>query len=234
MAKGLTDKQRKILEFIIDFQKENGFPPTIRELGDAFAIGSLRGVTVHLDALVRKGFMTRERTSRSIRITAPDPRDVDLSAQPFTTGAAVRSSKTDSCVRLPLARRSDGWQMDASGGITGEKLQVNDEVERYIALPEEMAGSASSNGYVIRVGATGVYGEPIVPGDLLIVRPQQSAAPGELTVTLTQGDINVSRFVMAEHAPSANGTNGVKSTSEISVQSAPEVIGRVIGLIRQY
>ena len=237
MAKGLTDKQRKILEFIIDFQKENGFPPTIRELGDAFAIGSLRGVTVHLDALVRKGFMTRERTSRSIRITAPDPRDVDLSAQPFTSGGAVRSTKADSCVRLPLARRSDGWQLDASAGITGEKLQVNDEVERYIALPEEMAGSASSNGYVIRVGATGVYGEPIIPGDLLIVRPQQSAAPGELTVTLTQGDISVSRFVTAEHTPSSNatnGTNGVKSNSEISAHNAPEVIGRVIGLIRHY
>ena len=230
MAKGLTDKQRKILEFIIDFQKENGFPPTIRELGDAFAIGSLRGVTVHLDALVRKGFMTRERTSRSIRITAPDPRDVDLSEGPFT-GTAVRSTKADNCVRLPLARRTDGWHLDASAGITGEKLQVNDEVERYIALPEEMAGSASSNGYVIRVGATGVYEEPIVPGDLLIVRPQQSAVPGELTVTLTQGDINVSRFAAAEYAP---GSNGVKSSTENADHTVPEVIGRVIGLIRHY
>jgi repressor LexA len=73
MAKGLTDKQRRILEFIIDFQKENGFPPTIREIGDTFAIGSLRGVTVHLDALKRKGFLSRDRTSRSIRITGAGP-----------------------------------------------------------------------------------------------------------------------------------------------------------------
>lgn len=237
MAKGLTDKQRKILEFIIDFQKENGFPPTIRELGDAFAIGSLRGVTVHLDALVRKGFMTRERTSRSIRITAPDPRDVDLSEVPLTSGTAVRSGKSDNCVRLPLARRTDGWHLDASAGITGEKLQVNDEVERYIALPEEMAGSASSNGYVIRVGATGVYGEPIIPGDLLIIRPQQSAVPGELTVTLTQGDINVSRCAVTEYIPGANGTNsanGIKGSPEVSLHQTPEIIGRVIGLIRHY
>ena len=71
MAKGLTEKQRNILEFLISSQKENGFPPTIREIGEAFSIGSLRGVTVHLDALVRKGAITRGRTSRSIRILPP-------------------------------------------------------------------------------------------------------------------------------------------------------------------
>src|SRR5919202_153685 len=74
MAKGLTERQRKILEFIIDFQKHNGFPPTIRELGEAFGIGSLRGVTVHLDALTRKGYTTGERPARSFHTTMRDPR----------------------------------------------------------------------------------------------------------------------------------------------------------------
>src|SRR6476661_4853073 len=103
MAKGLTEKQRKILEYIIDFQRENGFPPTIRELGDAFQIGSLRGVTVHLDALVRKGYMTRERTSRSIRVVGPDPRDPN--------GAR----KAEAAVRLPLVR-------SLSAGTTGDTV----------------------------------------------------------------------------------------------------------------
>ena len=77
MAKGLTDKQRNILEYLIDFQKQNGFAPTIREIGDAFGIGSLRGVTNYLDALEHKGFITRSRAARSIRITAPDPHGPD-------------------------------------------------------------------------------------------------------------------------------------------------------------
>lgn len=228
MAKGLTEKQRKILEFIIDFQKENGFPPTIRELGDAFAIGSLRGVTVHLDALVRKGFMTRERTSRSIRITAPDPREVNVEDIPATGASAARAAKNDSCVRLPLVRRSSGWQLDASVMITGDELQSHDEVERYITLPEEVAGSASGSGYVIRVGATGVYGEPIVPGDLLIVRPQQSATPGELAVTLSHGDVNVIR------ATAPDSGSAVPIGSEIHSAGSQEIIGRVTGLIRHY
>jgi repressor LexA len=228
MAKGLTEKQRKILEFIIDFQKDNGFPPTIRELGDAFAIGSLRGVTVHLDALVRKGFMTRERTSRSIRITAPDPREANVDDALTSAAPAARSVKNEACIRLPLARRSGGWHIDTSSIITGEKLQVNDEVERYISLPEEVAGSALGNGYVIRVGATGVYGEPIVPGDLLIIRPQQSAVPGELAVTLSQGDLSISRVEATESIASSSGRQEVPAASD------PEIIGRVVGLIRYY
>ena len=51
MAKGLTDRQQEILRFIGEYIEEEGYPPSIREIGDRFRIGSLRGVTVHLDAL---------------------------------------------------------------------------------------------------------------------------------------------------------------------------------------
>lgn len=194
MAKGLTEKQRKILEYIIDFQKENGFPPTIRELGDAFAIGSLRGVTVHLDALVRKGYMTRERTSRSIRITGPDPRD------PSTVGGASR--KTETATRLPLVREI----------ATGEKLPTESLIERHVGVPEELAAPATEDGFVIRVGATGVYGEPVLPGDLIVVRPQSNAAPGELIAVRSHSDIGVCRATGEE----------------------ADILGRVVGLIRRY
>lgn len=202
MAKGLTEKQRKILEYIIDFQKDNGFPPTIRELGDAFQIGSLRGVTVHLDALVRKGFMTRERTSRSIRVTAPDPRELG-------TGKAG-----DASVKLPLVRSLK------DGEIIVDKIASDGQVERYLSIPEEIAAPATENGFVIRVGATGVRGEPLVPGDLLIVRPQSGASQGELVVTFSHGDMTVLR---ADEQLAADGGAGTT-----------EVIGRVVGLIRRY
>jgi repressor LexA len=206
MAKGLTEKQRKILEYIIDFQRENGFPPTIRELGDAFQIGSLRGVTVHLDALVRKGFMTRERTSRSIRVVGPDPRDPN--------GAR----KAESAVRLPLVR---SLSASMAGDAVADKVVTEGQVERYLSVPEEIAAPATENGFAIRVGATGVHGEPILPGDLLIVRPQRTAHPGELVVHFAHGDMTVGR------AETAEPLEGV-------LPGDSEVIGRVIGLIRRY
>jgi len=224
MAKGLTEKQRKILEYIIDFQKGNGFPPTIRELGDAFQIGSLRGVTVHLDALVRKGFMTRERTSRSIRITAPDPREQDrqTGTAPTAYGAnGTRGGRQEPGVRLPLVRHTG-----SPAALGGDKFALEGEIERYVTLPEEIAAPATDNGFVIRVGATGVFGEPILPGDLLVVRPQRTAVAGELVVMLSYGDMTVTRAANTEATPSPieAGLDGI----------GPEVIGRVIALVRRY
>ncbi len=218
MAKGLTEKQRLILEFIIDFQKENGFPPTIRELGDAFAIGSLRGVTVHLDALVRKGCMSRERTSRSIRILVPDPRDLGaspLDARSRRAGAEDLGAAT----ALPLIR---GFAPSDSALPEG-KTSPNALVERTVSIPDEIAGPATANGFVVRVGATGVYNEPILPGDLLVVRPQQKAAAGELIIIWSRGDIAVCR-----------SDGEVEQEENDAPPDETEVMGRVVGLIRRY
>lgn len=56
-----TNRQRAVLDFIVSFRAKNGYSPSIREIGDAFGITSLRGVTVHLEALERKGLLTLNR-----------------------------------------------------------------------------------------------------------------------------------------------------------------------------
>ncbi len=59
MAKGLTKRQHVILQYIQEYVQAHGYPPSIREIGARFEIGSLRGVTVHLDALAKKNFIER-------------------------------------------------------------------------------------------------------------------------------------------------------------------------------
>src|SRR5688500_14818036 len=71
MAKGLSKRQELILQYVLDYVQREGYPPSIREIGREFAIGSLRGVTVHLDALERKGYITRSNTPRSIKVIHP-------------------------------------------------------------------------------------------------------------------------------------------------------------------
>ena len=198
MAKGLTERQRSVLEHIIDFQKQNGFPPTIRELGDALGIKSLRGVTVHLDALALKGFLTRARSARSIRITAPDPR------------GSHHGPGQEVGVPLPLVK-------DPAPGA-GAAAPSEAQVERYVCVPEELAALATPAGFVIRVGAAGVPGEPIVPGDLVLIRPQQSpAAPGELVAVDVGGGIGIRR-----------------ARAEGGGAAGTAVLGRVVGLLRRY
>ena len=71
MAKGLTSRQEAILQYVADYVQQVGYPPSIREIGDHFKIGSLRGVNVHLDALKKKGYIQRGKTPRSIQIKHP-------------------------------------------------------------------------------------------------------------------------------------------------------------------
>ena len=69
MKKQLTDRQNEILIFIKDFLRENGFPPTLREMGKRFQISSTFGVKRHLDALEKKGYLKIEsNASRGIAI----------------------------------------------------------------------------------------------------------------------------------------------------------------------
>ena len=82
--KTLTDRQRSILDFLEEFIEDKGYPPTLREIGAHFGIRSPRGVQDHLEALVRKGKIRRQReTSRGIELLD-------------------RRQSSDNIVRLPL------------------------------------------------------------------------------------------------------------------------------------
>src|SRR5438876_11850635 len=100
MTRGLTDKQDRILKFIVEYVNDKGYPPSIREIGNAFGISSLRGGTVHLDALERKGYIKRASTSRSITVivqtgrTAPS-RKVTVVPVVGTTAAGIPMTATE-------------------------------------------------------------------------------------------------------------------------------------------
>ena len=84
----LTEKQGKILEFIADYIDGHSYPPSIREVGDHFGIKSTNGVFDHLNALVRKGYVSREYfTARSITIL------LDKDGNPFLTPTAREVTK---------------------------------------------------------------------------------------------------------------------------------------------
>jgi repressor LexA len=68
MTEVLTRRQRQVLELIQRLSRKIGAPPTIRELKEGLKLNSLRGVTIHLDALVRKGYIERSRLARGIRV----------------------------------------------------------------------------------------------------------------------------------------------------------------------
>ncbi|MBL8066378.1 MAG: transcriptional repressor LexA [Chthonomonadaceae bacterium] len=204
MAKGLTVRQEKILQFVLEYVQNEGYPPSIREIGQKFGIGSLRGVTVHLDALARKGFIERSNTPRSIKIVHPA----------FQTGTKV--------VMLPLL-----GQIAAGTPILAEQ-----HVENLIPVPSEMVRSIQG-AFVLRVKGDSMSGEGINPRDLVVIKPQQTANHGDLVAVLMGDEATVKRIHFTGETVKLMPSNPAYDPIIVDREDA-RVVGKVVGLMRDY
>lgn len=205
MAKGLTTRQEAILHYVLDYIQEEGYPPSIREIGDKFKIGSLRGVTVHLDALEKKGYILRSNTPRSIKITHP-------AYQP-----AQRVSM------LPLV-----------GTIAaGAPILAEEHVEDLIAVPSEMVRNISG-AYLLRVRGDSMSGEGINPRDLVLVKPQETANHGDLVAVLLGEEATVKRIHYEKGGIRLMASNPAYDPIEVMPEDNPRILGRIVGLMRDY
>lgn len=204
MAKGLTRRQESVLQFLMEYIQKEGYPPSIREIGKVFDIGSLRGVTVHLDALERKGFITRANTPRSIRIIHP-------AYQP-----------AQRVIMLPLV-----------GTIAaGVPMLAQEQVEDLIPVPSEMVRNIEG-AFLLRVRGDSMNGEGILPRDLVVVRPQQTANHGDLVAVLLGEEATVKRIHFDPTGIRLVASNPAYEPIMIDREDA-RVIGRIVGLIRDY
>lgn len=204
MAKGLTKRQELILQYILDYVENEGYPPSIREIGRDFGIGSLRGVTVHLDALERKGYISRSNTPRSIKVVHP-------SFQP-----------TNRVAMLPLL-----------GSIAaGAPIQAQEHVEDMIPVPSEMVRSVEG-AFLLRIRGDSMIGDGIMPRDLVIIKPQITASNGDLVAALLGDEATVKRISYSPSGVRLLPSNPAYDPIPVNREDS-RIIGKVIGLIRDY
>lgn len=204
MAKGLTKRQQLILQYILDYVQKEGFPPSIREIGRDFNIGSLRGVTVHLDALERKGYISRSNTPRSIKVVHP------------------AYQNTNRVTMLPLL-----------GTIAaGIPIHAQEQVEDMIPVPMEMVRNVQ-NAFLLRVQGDSMVDDGILPRDLVVVRPQDHANNGELVAALLGDEATVKRISFGPDGVRLMPRNAAYQPIPIDREDA-KIIGKVVGLIRDY
>jgi repressor LexA len=205
MAKGLTQKQQDILGYILEYVEREGYPPSIREIGRDFGIGSLRGVTVHLDALERKQYISRTNLPRSIKVIHQD-------YQP-----------SNKVTMIPLV-----------GTIAaGLPIDAIEHVEDQIPVPNHMLNQAKG-AFALRVRGESMIGDGIMPEDLVIVKPQQTARQNELVAVLLEEQATVKRINYTQDGrillmPS----NPAFSPIEVQTENS-KVIGKIVGLMRDY
>ena len=204
MAKGLTKRQQLILQFVLDYIQREGYPPSIREIDSHFKIGSLRGVTVHLDALARKGYITRANTPRSIKVVHPQFQSAGRTAM------------------LPLL-----------GSIAaGAPIEAQEHVEDLIPVPSEMVRNIE-HGFLLRVRGDSMSGEGIMPRDLVVVKPQQTANHGDLVAVLLGDEATVKRINFDKSGVRLMPSNPAYEPINVAQEDA-KIIGRIVGLIRDY
>ncbi len=200
--KGLTQRQKKVLEFISDYIGRFGYPPTFQEIADAFQIASKHGVVRHLVALERKGYITRSDTlARSIRIIHPQ---------------YTHSSDT---VQLPLVGRV----------AAGFPVLAEENIEDYIMLPRSLVKSEGRY-FALRVHGDSMVNAGILDGDTVIVQSTNTAKAGEIVVALVRDEVTVKRLVVRNDQKSLKAEN--PNYPDINPQMEWSIQGKVIGLIR--
>ena len=163
--KGLTTKQRRVLEVIRQWLKTRGQPPTVREIGLEIGVASSCTVQRHLDALERKGFIKRDRYKY---------RSIELADSPFPIFARA--------VNVPIL-----------GSIAaGVPILAQEHIEDTFALPADVVGDDQM--FMLRVRGDSMINAGIFDGDLVAIRQQPEANNGEIVAALLEDEATVKRF----------------------------------------
>jgi repressor LexA len=210
--KELTERQQRVVRAIQDWINEHGLPPTIRELGKRLGIKSLRGVTTHLDAIARKGYLQRKRGARGIRLLG---------------GAA--SSAMEHAVRVPIVGRI----------AAGRPLLAEEGLEGQLVVDASLLGRAhaeqSPAHFALRVRGRSMQGAGILNGDYVIVRQQPQAENGEIVAVLIEGEATVKRLYR-ERGGRLRLQPDNPALEPLFVQpkhQSVKILGKVVGLFRK-
>ncbi len=179
ISAGLTERQRKVLEVIRASVAERGYPPSIREIGDAVGLTSTSSVAHQLRTLERKGFLRRDAN----RPRAVDVRGLDDVA---ATGAAEETQTEANTLPTPTFVPVLG-RIAAGGPILAEEA-----VEDVFPLPRDVVGEGSL--FLLKVVGESMIDAAICDGDWVVVRQQNVADNGDIVAAMIDGEATVKTF----------------------------------------
>jgi repressor LexA len=208
LGKELTKRQQEIFEYIKQYSARHGYPPTVRDIGKAVGLASSSTVHAHLANLEKVGLLRRDPSK---------PRAIELLDR--ATAAAADAMK--SVVRptgLPLVGHV----------AAGQPILAEENIEDYVTVPEIAGGDEGE--YVLRVRGDSMIGAGILEGDFVVVRPQETAADGDIVVALVGEEATVKRFFREEdHVRLQPENEALEPIRSREVR----VLGRVVGVFRR-
>nr|WP_231642827.1 transcriptional repressor LexA [Nocardia sp. NRRL S-836] len=201
----LSVRQRRVLEVVREWVDRFGYPPSVREIGEAVGLTSTSSVAYQLRALERKGFLRRDPSR---------PRAVGM--VPVESGSG--RADVPQPVYVPVLGR-----IAAGGPVLAEE-----SVEEVFPLPREIVGTGRL--FVLRVVGDSMAGAAIADGDWVVVQVQPTAADGEVVAAMIDGEATVKTYKLRDghvwllsHNDSYEPINGDDAT----------ILGRVVTVVRR-
>ena len=201
----LTGRQQEIWSFLVDYVDRHGYPPTVREIGEAVGLASPSTVHAHLANLERAGLLKRDPTK---------PRALELVGRDKAPPAVAQLPK------LPLL-----GQIAAGGPLLAEQ-----NVEDQIAVPETLRGD-----FVLRVKGDSMIEAGILDGDLVVVRRAQDAKNGDIVVALAGDDESADEATVKTFYRENGRVRLQPENAALEPIYAPhvQVLGKVVGVFRE-
>ncbi|MGM0414768.1 MAG: transcriptional repressor LexA [Bacillota bacterium] len=200
----LSDRQKQILEHIIDEYNTKGYPPSVREIGKAVGLKSPASVHNHLKTLEKLNYIKRD----------PDkPRAIEI------LKGNKEKVKTEEIVNIPIL-----------GKVTaGVPVLAEENVEDYFPLPINYFKSGNSDVFMLQVDGQSMINAGIHDEDYVIAKETKHAKNGDIVIALLEDETTVKRYIKksdyVELLPENDDFEPIKTTNV-------KILGKVIGLFR--
>jgi repressor LexA len=209
----LTKRQREIFEFIKRYSAQYGYPPTVRDIGKAVGLASSSTVHAHLANLEKLGLLRRDPSKpRAIELLDRVQKDVGNVVE-----SAVQSVKGIVRPGLPLVGQV----------AAGSPILAEENIEDYVQVPGIAGGDEGE--YILRVRGDSMKDAGMLPGDFVVVRPQDTASDGDIVVALVGEEATVKRFF---REPDHVRLQPENAAMEPIRSKEVRILGRVVGLFR--
>ena len=216
----LTDRQRKVLQVIEDSTQARGYPPTMREIGDAVGLASTSSVSHQLSRLAKKGYLSRDAGRPRTAVVRPmaDPAmepDADF-ANGDVEGRRV--------ARVPLVGRI------AAGG----PILADESIEDIISLPRQLVGEG--NLIMLRVVGDSMINAAIADGDLVVVRRESDVENGDIVAATFDSDLSADREATVKTFKKSDGHVWLIPHNPAYVPilgDEAKILGKVVAVLRR-
>ncbi len=215
----LTERQRTILEVIRASVTERGYPPSIREIGDAVGLTSTSSVAHQLRTLERKGYLRRDpNRPRAVDVRGADDNVTPHNVTPIVATDVAGSDALPEPTFVPVLGR-----IAAGGPILAEQA-----VEEVFPLPRELVGDGSL--FMLKVVGESMIDAAICDGDWVVIRQQNVAENGDIVAAMIDGEATVKTFKRTKgqvwlmpHNPAFEPIDG----------NDAQILGKVVTVLRK-